>query len=139
MGRVQRWDHGAREGVTVAGGHGCGAGLNQLNHPGGICVLRNGTLFVADTGNHHIVKWRDTGKVGVVVAGGCGPGDGHQNLREPVDIAVDSQGSLLIADLGNKRVMRWPTPSAHAELLTAMRTATPSASGSSESTSKEKK
>eukprot|EP00927_Polykrikos_kofoidii_P066757 TRINITY_DN62321_c0_g1_i1.p1 TRINITY_DN62321_c0_g1~~TRINITY_DN62321_c0_g1_i1.p1 ORF type:complete len:709 (-),score=79.73 TRINITY_DN62321_c0_g1_i1:57-2093(-) len=119
--RVQRWDPGAREGITVAGGRGCGAGVDQLSHPGGIWVLSNGTFFVADTGNHRIMRWRDGSRVGIVVAGGCGSGDGPHQLREPVDVAVDSQGALLIADLGNGRVMRWPPPAANAELLAVIR------------------
>eukprot|EP00928_Gymnodinium_smaydae_P003691 TRINITY_DN11303_c0_g1_i1.p1 TRINITY_DN11303_c0_g1~~TRINITY_DN11303_c0_g1_i1.p1 ORF type:complete len:664 (-),score=160.70 TRINITY_DN11303_c0_g1_i1:91-2082(-) len=119
--RVQRWDPGAREGVTVAGGRGCGAGSDQLSHPGGVWVLKNGVVYVADTGNHRVVKWREGAKSGSVVAGGCGPGDGHHQLREPLDVALDSQGALLVADLGNSRVMRWPPPTPHVELLAAVR------------------
>ena len=31
---MQRWDPGAKVGITVAGGHGCGSGADQLSHPG---------------------------------------------------------------------------------------------------------
>uniref|UniRef100_A0A7S0AJ71 BTB domain-containing protein n=1 Tax=Pyrodinium bahamense TaxID=73915 RepID=A0A7S0AJ71_9DINO len=119
--RVQRWDPGATEGVTVAGGHGCGAGLHQLNHPGGIWALDDGTLFIADTGNHRIMKWKDGAEAGITAAGGCGPGDGLHQLREPLDVAVEAPaGSLLVADLGNARVVRWVVPAVPAELMDAL-------------------
>eukprot|EP00929_Paragymnodinium_shiwhaense_P054002 TRINITY_DN27072_c0_g1_i1.p1 TRINITY_DN27072_c0_g1~~TRINITY_DN27072_c0_g1_i1.p1 ORF type:complete len:660 (+),score=194.94 TRINITY_DN27072_c0_g1_i1:88-2067(+) len=119
--RVQRWDVGAQEGVTVAGGNGCGSNTDQLNHPGGVWVSSNGTLFVADTGNHRVVKWREGSKAAQVVAGGCGAGDGLHQFREPMDVAIDKEGALLVADFGNGRVVRWPAAAANSELLSLLR------------------
>lgn len=119
--RVQRWDPGAREGVTVAGGHGCGLGADQLSHPAGLCASADGTLFVADTGNHRVVRWCEGGTAGVVAAGGCGSGDAAHQLCEPLDVVVEpASGSLLVADLGNLRVVRWSLPAAPSALVTAV-------------------
>jgi hypothetical protein len=47
-----------QDGETVAGGHGLGHGSNQLHDPRGIFVDENRTLYVADWGNHRIMKWK---------------------------------------------------------------------------------
>ncbi|CAF4159659.1 unnamed protein product, partial [Rotaria sordida] len=54
--RIQRWVIGAAQGVTVAGqtGGGAGAGANQLNQAGGVIVLPNGDMYVADADNNRV-------------------------------------------------------------------------------------
>jgi len=37
--RESKWPRGAKKGILVAGGHGPGSELNQLNEPRGIQVL----------------------------------------------------------------------------------------------------
>ncbi|CAF3798707.1 unnamed protein product, partial [Adineta steineri] len=50
-----KWKQNA---VTVAGGHGQGNQLNQLNLPFGIYVDNDDdSIYIADTENHRIVKW----------------------------------------------------------------------------------
>ena len=83
--------------------------------------MDNGTVYVADVGNHRVMKWRDGAKAGVLAAGGYGPGDGLHQLKEPVDVTVDALGALIVADFGNARVMRWSPPSISTELLAAVR------------------
>lgn len=53
---MQRWDPGAKVGITVAGGHGCGSGADQLSHPGagwetmGNRMGKHGNVKVEDVG-----------------------------------------------------------------------------------------
>ncbi|CAF4978639.1 unnamed protein product, partial [Rotaria socialis] len=44
-------------GVTVAGAHGAGSELNELNSPLGLFVDNEGAVYVVDTWNDRIVKW----------------------------------------------------------------------------------
>ena len=74
-----------------------------------ICVDRDGTLLVADTGNHRIVRFSPSGDV-VQVIGQLGNADGQLNL--PHDVCVDVDGSILVADTGNNRVVRFSSEGA---------------------------
>jgi sugar lactone lactonase YvrE len=96
-------------GTTVAGGNGKGEQFDQLNHPGGLYVDDNQTVYVADFYNHRVVAWSSETTSGQVVAGGNGQGSALHQLSGPTDVIMDrSTYSLLICDLGNKRVIRWP-------------------------------
>ncbi|CAF1186144.1 unnamed protein product [Rotaria sordida] len=48
-----RW---AQNGVTVAGGHGKGSGINQLDGPSGLFVDDDQTMVIADYYNHRITQ-----------------------------------------------------------------------------------
>ncbi|CAF1625855.1 unnamed protein product, partial [Rotaria magnacalcarata] len=52
-----KWVEGAKEGIVVAGGQGEGSALTQLWHPYGLFVDTLGTLYVADTRNHRVMRW----------------------------------------------------------------------------------
>jgi len=109
--RVQRWDPGAKEGVTVAGGSGVGSALRQLNHPRGMVVTSDGSVYIADSLNHRIVKWSAGQTAGVVVAGGNGQGALPHQLSQPIDLARDSEGALYVVEANNNRVTKWgPSP-----------------------------
>jgi len=47
----------AKRGEVVAGGCGQGQKFNQLNQPNCIAVDADGTLYIADTGNHRVMRW----------------------------------------------------------------------------------
>ena len=98
-----------KNGITIAGGRGRGDALNQLNHPCGLAVDDDGTVFIADTYNHRIVAWKQgNNTTGRVVAGGNGQGGGMNQLDGPSDVLIDKEtDSLIICDYGNGRVMRW--------------------------------
>jgi DNA-binding beta-propeller fold protein YncE len=101
-----RW---AQHGITVAGGHGQGDGLRQLNRPFGIVVDDDDTVFIADFGNHRIVACKKGDIEGHVVAGGQGKGSGLHQLECPIDVLIDKENkSLIICDCWNRRVVRWP-------------------------------
>ncbi|CAF4449621.1 unnamed protein product, partial [Rotaria magnacalcarata] len=66
-----KWTKGAKEGIIVAGGQGEGCSLAQLNQAYGIFVDTLGTLYVADSGNHRVMRWtQGDKKQGTVIAGG---------------------------------------------------------------------
>ena len=100
-----RWNPNA---TTVAGGKGPGNELNQLFEPRGLDIDYDGTLYIADSGNHRIVEWKKNATAGRIVAGG-NKGAEVDQLSSPRDVVIDHRNnSLIIADLGNTRVVRWP-------------------------------
>jgi sugar lactone lactonase YvrE len=105
---VRRYQIGDKNGTLVAGGHGNGADLNQLNGPGYIFVDRQQTVYVSDYRNDRVMKWNKDAKEGTVVAGGQGQGDALTQLSNPQGLSVDTLGTIYVADEGNDRVMRWP-------------------------------
>lgn len=103
--------------ITVAGGgkpgnsgDGGPAGQARLSIPFDVAVAADGTLVIADTGNHRlreITPWHEmlalagTGRSGF--AGDNLPATAA-SLREPEGVAFDSHGNLFVADTGNHRV-----------------------------------
>ncbi|SDF09794.1 NHL repeat-containing protein [Terriglobus roseus] len=83
-----------------------------LNRPTSIALKSDGTLFIADTGNHCIRSVSPDGTI-TTIAGNGKPGDSADGspakiaqLRNPSGLALDSDGTLLIADTGNHRIRR---------------------------------
>jgi hypothetical protein len=82
----------------------------RLNAPEGVGVAGDGTVWIADTGNHAI---RRVDKDGVlrVVAGGVGAGfadgkAGGAKFSSPRGLAVDAVGVAYVADTNNHRIRR---------------------------------
>ncbi|CAF1515724.1 unnamed protein product [Adineta ricciae] len=97
-----------RQGITIAGGNGSGDWLNQLSIPFGIFFNKYSQIFVADRGNHRIMKWELNHNQGKVVAGENGKGRWINQLNYPTDMIVDEEyNSLIISDHRNRRVIRW--------------------------------
>jgi DNA-binding CsgD family transcriptional regulator/sugar lactone lactonase YvrE len=103
---------------TVAGsgkyygdsGDGGPATLARLSFPFGVAVARDGTIYIADTGNNRL---REVTPAGVIVAlAGTGTagfaGDGgsarRAQLAAPEGIGLDGKGDLFVADTVNLRV-----------------------------------
>lgn len=55
---------------VVSGGNGRGNNDNQLCSPWGIFLDKIDNLFVADTGNHRIMRYLKNETIGKIVAGG---------------------------------------------------------------------
>lgn len=82
----------------------------QFKSPTRLAVASDGTVYVADTGNHRIRKIALDGTVSTVagtgIAGVNGDGSLAQNaqLNAPRGLALDGKGHLYVADTGNDRV-----------------------------------
>ncbi|CAF4173934.1 unnamed protein product, partial [Rotaria sp. Silwood2] len=87
-------------GTLVAGGHGQGNRLNQLNGPGYIFVDQDYSVYISDENNHRVMKWTKDATEGIVVAGGHGPGSGPFQLSGPRGVIVDQldakQGTVVV-------------------------------------------
>jgi len=103
--------------VTDLAGHvGCAGlvnanGSNALfNTPYGVGVLANGTILVADSGNHVIRAVSATGDVTTYAGdGGDGTVDGPRlssRFSSPTALAIDAAGDVFVADYGAHRVRR---------------------------------
>jgi len=98
-----------QQATTIAGGNGKGNQLNQFDRPNEIYVDdQQQTIYVADFGNHRIIKWSFGERNGEVVAGGNGQGNRIDQLNSPSSVILDrNKKSLIICDWGNERVVRW--------------------------------
>ncbi|CAF3287681.1 unnamed protein product, partial [Rotaria socialis] len=91
-----------------AGGQGEGRALTQLSHPNGIFVDTLGTLYVADSWNHRVMRWtQGDKKQGTVIVGGNGEGEGANQFNVPIGLSFDRHGNLYVADRNNNRVQRF--------------------------------
>lgn len=70
----------------------------------GLAVDSAGDVYVADTGNHRILKFDATGGLHMIW-GSLGVGDGQFN--RPYDVAVGPDGAVYIADGENFRVQKF--------------------------------
>ncbi|HEU0119537.1 MAG TPA: hypothetical protein VFQ91_03355 [Bryobacteraceae bacterium] len=101
-------------GTGTAGRAGVGglATRAQLSAPSAVAVDAFGSILIADTGNHRILKITSDGLVSLV-AGTGEPGyagDGfaayQAKLQSPGAMAPASDGTLFFADAGNRRIRR---------------------------------
>ncbi len=95
-------------------GHANGAGLNsRFANPKGMCMDRQGNIYVADDYNHRIRKIAPNGTVSDFAGSGIGGyADGEAQdaqFRRPQDVVADSEGNLFVADASNS-VIRKITP-----------------------------
>ncbi|CAF3099447.1 unnamed protein product [Rotaria socialis] len=98
--------------TTVAGTDTPGSALDQLVLDGqpGLYVDSNSTLYIADTGNHRVIKYLWNSTSGVVVAGGNGQGPEPNQLNGPYGIYIDEIheiGAIYICDTFNHRIQKW--------------------------------
>jgi RHS repeat-associated protein len=114
---------GFDRGIPGFGGDGVPVSAARLNNPTGLAVGRDGSLYIADTGNSRVrrIEPGDNGfllnSIITTVAGTATPGFGGDGglatsaqLNAPTYLAIGQDGSLYIADTGNHRVRR-VTPS----------------------------
>ncbi|CAF5139073.1 unnamed protein product [Rotaria sp. Silwood1] len=102
-----KWEEGATQGIVVAGGQRKGHCLTQLSYPAGILVDQFGTVYVADSGNHRIIRWPKGATQGDVIVGGNGKGIWSDQLSWPVGLSFDRHGNLYVVDPGNNRVQKF--------------------------------
>ena len=92
---------------------GLGAGVSGLNTPLGLAFDSSGNLYVADSGNHRIVRFSDAsivasgtqidGVLGQASASTNTAGNGPAQLNDPQSITIFGR-FLAVADTGNQRV-----------------------------------
>jgi sugar lactone lactonase YvrE len=97
-------------GTGIAGSIDGNASIATFNSPSGICVGIDGTVFVADKGNHKIRKINLDGSVVTFAGtGNAGFADGAANSAKfffPESIAMGTDGSLYVADTYNSRIRK---------------------------------
>ena len=86
----------------------------RLSFPFGVAVASDGTLVIADTGNHRLRSISTNGVIEALAGTGRWGfnGDGEPPLQAelngPEAVTFDSHGDLLIADTENQRVREIP-------------------------------
>ncbi|HSD84645.1 MAG TPA: hypothetical protein VLG46_12335, partial [Anaerolineae bacterium] len=107
-GVISTW---AGTGTPGFSGDGGPAALAQLNHPRGLALSTDGSLYFADWFNNRVRRINPTGLITTVAGGGnCGNnscGDGgpaaQAQLNQPQRVAVGADGSLYVAELDRVR------------------------------------
>ena len=83
-----------------------------LSSPAGLALAPDGTLYIADRGNHRIRKIAPDGAISTIAGTGVQgfSGDGgpanQAQLSQPYGVSVAPDGNLYISDSGNSRVRR---------------------------------
>ena len=84
---------------VIAGGGGSVAG--QFNGPAGIAIGADGSILVAEHGNHRVQRLSATGSpVAEWGRKGSGPGE----FVNPYGVAIGADGRVFVADRGNNRL-----------------------------------
>jgi len=102
---------GTLAGSTEGFVNGTGAAA-KFNNPYGVALGGDGTVYVADEGNHAIRKITSAGVVTTLAGGTEGNTDGTGTAAQfqlPRALAVDAQGNVFVADFFNPRI-RMITP-----------------------------
>ncbi|MDB5101908.1 MAG: hypothetical protein JWM80_6329 [Cyanobacteria bacterium RYN_339] len=82
----------------------------KLNAPSGVTVRADGSLVVADYGNHRIRLISPTGAVSTIAGTGAasfsdGPG-ASARFASPSDLTLDANGDVIVADTLNNRIRK---------------------------------
>lgn len=105
--RVIKWPKGAKQGTIVASDKkDAQSDLERLSYPLGIVVDRLGTLYIADSNNHRIVKSRgeyNMSNIPIVDVGGLET----NQLNTPYNIIFDCQHNLYVVDYANQRIQKF--------------------------------
>ncbi|CAF4069853.1 unnamed protein product [Adineta steineri] len=112
---VRRWKMGEyNEGIVVAGGNGRGNRLNQLNSPTYIFVdedqsvyVTDSQIYVADYGNHRVMRWCEGKEEGEIIVGGNGPGNQSNQVNCPCGLCFDDEENLYVVDFNNHRLQKF--------------------------------
>jgi uncharacterized protein (TIGR03663 family) len=88
-----------------------GSQPGQFIEPRGLAIAPDGSIYVADTGNHRIQHLAVDGSV-INIWGSFGAGNGSSaaptgKFNEPWDLAVGPDGSVYVADTWNHRIQKF--------------------------------
>lgn len=102
----------AGNGSAGFGGDGGPALQASLNFPAGLCLDKEGNLYVADRNNHRVRRIGKDGRITTVAGtgeagfgGDWGPAV-QARLHFPSDVAMDAEGNLYISDRSNNRIRK---------------------------------
>jgi hypothetical protein len=90
--------------MFALGIYGLDAGDEKLNRPWGIAANARGDVYVADRGNHRVVRLFNTGHNLTFVGAVGGAGDEPGQFIDPCGVALDNSGNLYATDAGLGRV-----------------------------------
>lgn len=100
-GRVQKF---SAEGVFMGAWGKVSVPPNDLFGPRAIAADSKGNVYLADTGNHRIIKYSDNGSFLSVIGKGGKAGSAVGEFKEPFGLALDKSDNLYVADRLNFRV-----------------------------------
>jgi gliding motility-associated-like protein len=93
-------------GVTVAGGNGEGASLNQLNNPTSICLDNNNNIYVSDFDNYRVLEFfsnSSSSSSGNVVISNTSKNDANLPIQ-PYGVFVDNNNDIYVTNANNSHV-----------------------------------
>jgi sugar lactone lactonase YvrE len=105
--RVQKFEVGNANAITVAGGNGSGTDPNQLKAPNGIFMLPNGRMIISEYTGRRINMWVEGETQGTIVAGGNGNGSAANQFRSPRGNYISANGDLYVTDMANHRIQKF--------------------------------
>ncbi|MFQ5641812.1 MAG: NHL repeat-containing protein [bacterium] len=79
-------------------------GVKALKNPKGIAANEKGDVYLADTGNHRIVRFKNPSKRLLFVRAIGGRGALVGQFESPEGVALDSQSMVYVSDTGNHRI-----------------------------------
>jgi sugar lactone lactonase YvrE len=102
-------------GLTACSG---GTSATQFTNPAGVAFDAAGGVWVADAGNHRVLRFaapQSNGMAATTVLGQAGYGTGAAGLsasalNSPYGVAVDSSGAVWVGDSSNGRALMFPSP-----------------------------
>lgn len=107
---ISELDTGLIKAIDMTGKNETAVIAKSLLEPKGLAVASDGTLYVADSGHHRIVRISTAGEVKTVAGTGeAGYKDGRAGEAQfynPSDLTVDRDGSLYVADTLNHRIRK---------------------------------
>jgi DNA-binding beta-propeller fold protein YncE len=78
-----------------------GSGTGEMARPGGICISKDGRIFLADGANHRVQAFDLRGRF-LFSLGSEGHGVGQ--LQRPRDVCLTKDDDIVVADTGNHRI-----------------------------------
>ena len=76
-------------------------------NPRGLFIDTSGTVYVADSRNHRVMRWYKGAQKGTIIAGGNGRGKQANQFDDPWDLSFDYYGNLYVTDPDNHRVQKF--------------------------------
>jgi streptogramin lyase len=93
-------------GITIIGGKDHRCPFMNLNDPQGMFIDENQTVYVADSGNHRVLKWEQDASSVEIIADENGRENMNTNPDIPLDVIVDKNGTIYIVYLRSSKVQK---------------------------------